>query len=155
VYCPFALMVPAPEFASPPEIVQFTLAVPPLNDAENCSTNPPDVVVVLHPVQLASMVAVPGEIERLVLGLEEPLTNVPPQPARTNIAGSSALASTRPGHRRKKRILPCGPPGFEILPRPTVMPSVFRFSPLGVFLAVFAAQLAFSDGSQAAVDACA
>ena len=95
-------MVPGPEFASPPETAQFTLAVPPLSAAENCSTNPPDVVVVLHPVQLASMVAVPGEIERLPLPLEELLTNVPPQPARTNNAGNIAPASRRPSRWRKK-----------------------------------------------------
>jgi hypothetical protein len=89
-------MVPEPEFASPPETVQFTLAALPLNVAENCSTNPPDVVV-LHPVQLASMVAIPGEIERLPLPLEETLLNAPPQPARTTSAGNIALASMRPG----------------------------------------------------------
>jgi hypothetical protein len=70
-------------------------------------------VVVLHPVQLASMVAVPGEIERLPLPFEELLTNAPPQPARANSAGNIALASTRPGHRRKKPILPRWPTGFE------------------------------------------
>ena len=88
-------MVPGPEFASPPETVQFTSATLPLNVAENCSTNPPDVVV-LHPVQLASMVAVPGEMERLPLPLEEPPTNAPPQPARRTSAGNIALASMRP-----------------------------------------------------------
>jgi hypothetical protein len=95
-------MVPGPEIASPPETVQFTLAAPPPNVAENCSTNPPDVELVLHPVQLASIVAVPGEIERLPLPLEETLVNTPPHPARTNSAGNIALASTRPGHWRKK-----------------------------------------------------
>jgi hypothetical protein len=94
-------MVPGPEFASPPETVQFTLAALPLNVAENCSTNPPDEVV-LHPVQLASMVAIPGEIERLPLPLEEPPTNAPPQPARRTSAGNIALASMRPGLCRNK-----------------------------------------------------
>jgi len=93
-------MLPAPEFASPPESVQFTLAAPPLSVAENCSTNPPDVVLMLHPAQLVSMVAVPGEMERLAPG-ETPL-NVPPQPARISIAGNNAVANMRPGHRRNK-----------------------------------------------------
>lgn len=88
-------MAPGPEFASPPETVQVTLAALPLNVAENCSTSPPDVVVVLHPVQLASMVAVPGEMERLLL--EGPLLSTPPQPARTTSAGNIALANMRPG----------------------------------------------------------
>jgi hypothetical protein len=48
------------------------------------------------------MVAIPGEIERLPLPLEETLLNAPPQPARTAIAGNIALANIRPGHRRNK-----------------------------------------------------
>ena len=100
MYCPLELMVPVPDFASPPETVQFTLAALPLTVAENCSANPPDVVVVLHPVQLSSMVAVPGEMERLPL--DEPLTNAPPQPARAIRAGNIALASMRPGLCRNK-----------------------------------------------------
>jgi hypothetical protein len=101
VYWPFELMVPGPEFASPPETIQFTLASPPLNVAENCSTNPPGEVV-LHPVQLASMVAVPGEIERLLLPLEEAVVNAPPQPARRTSAGNIAPAKIRPDLGRHK-----------------------------------------------------
>lgn len=105
-------MVPAPEFASPPESVQFTLAALPPNVAENCSTNPPDEVV-LHPVQLASMVAVPGEIKRLPLPPEEPPTDAPPQPARIASAGNIALASMRPGLCRSQCILFRLPAGLE------------------------------------------
>jgi hypothetical protein len=48
------------------------------------------------------MVATPGEIERLLLPLEEPSTNAAPQPARTNSAGIIALTRIRAGHRRNK-----------------------------------------------------
>jgi hypothetical protein len=94
-------MDPGPEFASPPETDQLTLAAPPPKVAENSSTNPPDVVPVLHPVQLVSMVAVPGVMERLPL--EEPPPDAPPpQPARITSAGNIALASMRPGHCRNE-----------------------------------------------------
>src|SRR5208282_6293418 len=107
-------MVPAPEFASPPETVHFTLAAPSPSVAENCSANPPDVVLMLHPVQLVSMVAVPGEMERLPL--EETPFNVPPQPARTTSAGNIALANIRPGHISNKWFLFRRPSGFETCP---------------------------------------
>ena len=93
-------MVPGPELASPPETVQFTPAAPPLSVAVNCSTSPPDVVLMLHPAQLVSMVAVPGEMERL--SLEETLLNVPPQPARTTSAGNIVPASMRPVNCRNQ-----------------------------------------------------
>jgi hypothetical protein len=58
------------------------------------------VLLVLHPVQLESMAAVPGEIERLPL--EGTPLNVPPQPAITTSAGNIALANMRPGDCRMK-----------------------------------------------------
>lgn len=93
-------MLPGPELASPPETVQFTPAAPPLRVAENCSTDPPDELVALQPVQLVSMVPVPGEIERPPL--EELPADAPPHPARTASAGNIVLANTRMRHRRKQ-----------------------------------------------------
>ena len=63
VYCPELLIDPAPVFASPPETAQLTLAAAPLESfAVNCSNTLPDESDPLQPVQLVSMVAVPGEI---------------------------------------------------------------------------------------------
>ena len=100
MYWPLELMVPAPEFASPPETVQVTLAAPPaFSVAENCSTAVPEEFVVLQPVQFVSRVAVPGEIENSLL--EEPPEAVePPQPARMNSAGNMAIATMRAGQCR-------------------------------------------------------
>jgi hypothetical protein len=54
-------MEPGPVLASPPETDQVTLAEMPACVAENCSTAVPVVFFPLQPVQLVSMVAVPGE----------------------------------------------------------------------------------------------
>jgi len=78
-----------------------TLAAPPLNVAANCSTSLPEVLLVLHPVQLVSMAAAPGEMESAPLE-ELPPDVPPPQPARTTNAGKIALASIRPGDCRMK-----------------------------------------------------
>ncbi len=60
-------MVPEPEFASPPETVQVTVAPLPLvSVAENCSTGTLEEVA-LQPVQLVSIEAVPGETENAPL----------------------------------------------------------------------------------------
>ena len=101
MYSPLEVMVPGPEVASPPETVQFTLAAPPLKVAENCSASPPEVALVLHPVQLVSMAAVPGEMERPPPE-ETPPDAPPPQPARTTNAGNTVPASMRPGSRRNQ-----------------------------------------------------
>ena len=94
-------MVPGPEFASPPETDQVTLAAPPPESvAENCSTVAPEELVVLQPVQLVSMAAVPGEMEKVPL--DELPDGVPPQPASANRAGSAAIASARAGQCRSE-----------------------------------------------------
>jgi hypothetical protein len=67
--------------------------VPLLLDAVNCSAAEPDEVVVLQPVQLVSMAAVPGETESELP--DEPEAD-PPQPATTNAAGTTAAAASRP-----------------------------------------------------------
>ena len=98
-YCPLVLMEPAPELASPPETDHVTLAAPPLfSVAVNCSTVAPADVVILHPVQLVSMEAVPGEMENSLL--EEPVDAEPPQPARMKRVGKNAIARIRAGHCR-------------------------------------------------------
>lgn len=100
MYCPLELIVPGPEFASPPESVQFTPAEPPLSVAVNCSIGPPDALVALHPVQLVSIVPEPGETERPPL--EEPPPDVPPHPATTTSAGNIKLANMRWGDCRNQ-----------------------------------------------------
>jgi hypothetical protein len=67
--------------------------------AVNCSKAVPDEFVVLQPVQLVSMAAVPGEIEN-VLPVVTPDTD-PPQPASANRAGTAAAASSRTGRCRR------------------------------------------------------
>ncbi len=93
-------MVPGPEFASPPETDQVTFAAPPtVSAAENCSTVAPEELV-LQPVQLVSMAAVPGEMEKVPL--DELADGIPPQPASANRAGSPATASARAGQCRSE-----------------------------------------------------
>ena len=62
-------MVPGPLLASPPETDQATDAGPPaVSEALNCSTAVPCLLVPLQPVQLVSIVVVPGD--RLKVALE-------------------------------------------------------------------------------------
>jgi hypothetical protein len=88
-------MVPAPLFTSPPLTFQVTVAAPPLASvAENCSTDAPDELVALQPVQLVSIDAVPGVMEKVPFdGLAA--TIPPPHPASKQSAGIIAKASTR------------------------------------------------------------
>jgi hypothetical protein len=100
VYCPLLLIDPAPALGSPPLTDQETEAAPPpLNVAENCSTAWPALLVVLQPVQLVSMVAVPGEIEKVPFD-DDPDAD-PPQPASSTKIGTAPAASTRAGQRLK------------------------------------------------------
>jgi len=91
-------MEPGPALASPPETDQVTPAEMPACVAENCSTGAPEEFVVLQPVQLVSMVAVPGEME--IVLFDELFTEPPPQPASTNKIGKKEPASIRVGHWR-------------------------------------------------------
>jgi hypothetical protein len=54
----------------------------------------------LQPVQLVSMAAVPGEMEKV--RLDELPATVPPQPASAKSAGSAAIASARAGQCRNE-----------------------------------------------------
>jgi hypothetical protein len=88
-------MVPAPANTSPPLTVHFTLAAPPEPEAENCSKAAPvDELLPLQPVQLVSMVAVPGETLNVALD-EPPAADPPPQPASAIAAGAIAASSNR------------------------------------------------------------
>lgn len=99
MYWPVVVMEPGPALASPPETDQVTLAAPPPdNVAENCATGAPEEFDVLQPVQLVSIVAVPGEME--IVLFDELFTDPPPQPASTNRIGKEKPASIRAGHRR-------------------------------------------------------
>jgi hypothetical protein len=89
-------MAPGPDKASPPLTDQVMLAEPP-PERVNCS-EAPDELVELQPVQLVSMVAVPGEREMPPLGLAE---TAPPQPARANSAGPAK--ARRRGRTARKR----------------------------------------------------
>jgi hypothetical protein len=104
-------MEPGPELASPPESAQVTLAaLPPESVAENCSTAVPVVPVALQPVQLVSIVGVPGEIENVPF--EELPDTPPPQPASANKVGKKEIARIRAGHlRENERSSP--PPSHE------------------------------------------
>ena len=79
--------------------VHVTLAAPPLASvAENCSTAVPDELVALQPVQLVSIVAVPGEIENVPFE-ELAATPPPPHPASKRTVPESPRmrrSSTRP-----------------------------------------------------------
>jgi hypothetical protein len=96
VYCPLDEIVPAPLFASPPLTFHVTLAALPLESfAENCSTDTPEELVALQPVQLVSTETVPGEIVNVPFeGLA--VKDAPPHPASTHNAGTIAIASARP-----------------------------------------------------------
>jgi hypothetical protein len=86
-------MEPRPLFESPPEIDQVTAAAPPpASVAVNCSTDAPCELVVLQPLQLVSMDAVPGEMEKVEF--EEPVL-VPPHPAARSTAGANRSAHVR------------------------------------------------------------
>jgi hypothetical protein len=91
-------MLPAPLFASPPLTVHVTFAAPPpASVAVNCSTDAPFALVALQPVQLVSMVTVPGLIENVPFdGLAVTLPPLP-QPAAASARGTSAIASPRNG----------------------------------------------------------
>lgn len=100
MYWPAAEIDPAPSTASPPLTAQFTEAAPPpLRVAENCSTDAPELLVALHPVQLVSMVAVPGETANVPF--DEPPDADPPQPASKTRIGTAPAASIRAGQRPK------------------------------------------------------
>src|SRR5208283_677557 len=74
VYCPVDEIVPGPLFPSPPLTDHNTAAAPPLlSVAVNCSTDAPLALVELQPVQLVSIISVPGEMEKLAL-LESAVT---------------------------------------------------------------------------------
>jgi hypothetical protein len=60
--------------------------------AENCSTADPYELVPLHPVQLVSMVTLPGEMDKLP---PDPPAVPPPQPASASNGGTSARARAR------------------------------------------------------------
>jgi len=95
------VIVPFPVLASPPEMVQLTAAAPPeFNVAENCSMGTPEEFVVLQPVQLVSMVAVPGETENELFD-ELVDATPPPQPASMKSTGRPAMARARTGHRTR------------------------------------------------------
>ena len=95
-------MLPGPLLASPPLTDQVTLAAPPLESvAVNCSTEAPAALVALQAVQLVSMRAVEGEMEKAPLE-ELAVTAVLPQPETTSSrAGTKANASTRNGEISK------------------------------------------------------
>src|ERR1035441_1917766 len=103
-------MVPGPLLASPPVTFHVTLAAPPaVSVAVNCSTEEPDALVALQPVQLVSMLPVPGAIVKVPFdGLA--VTPPPPQPARITSAGTRAMVSARtalPRRRADPRFGPC------------------------------------------------
>jgi hypothetical protein len=98
VYWPLVVIVPGPEFASPPVTAHVTLAAPPpVSEAVNCSTGVPAELVELQPVQLVSIAGVLGATENVpldeVVVVVDPLT----QPVRTSTAGSKLTANTRAG----------------------------------------------------------
>lgn len=92
-------MEPAPELASPPETVQVTVAAPPLSVAVNCSTGELEEFVALQPVQLVSMVPVPGEMENSPF--DPPADAEPPQPARANTVGTARAERSAAERRRE------------------------------------------------------
>ena len=78
-----------------PETFHVTLAAPPaLSVAVNCSTDEPEALVALQPVQFVSMLPVPGAMVKVPFeGLA--VTLAPPHPARIESAGTSTSESTR------------------------------------------------------------
>src|SRR5580700_2445596 len=129
-------MDPAPEFASPPDTVQFTPAAPPpVSVAENCSTGTFEELVALHPVQLVSMEAVPGVTENVPL-VVLPDSAPPPQPASTKMAEKAPIANTRAGHCLRGNN-PARPPcGFRGSQVSTVDP-VTALNSSGAFLILY------------------
>ncbi len=98
-------MVPGPELASPPETDHVTLAAVPLESAAvNCSTAVFEELFVLQPVQLVSIAAVPGEIDKPPPEGSMELPEV--QPASAMMAGKTPSASMRTGRRRDKAGFP-------------------------------------------------
>jgi len=94
VYSPLLEMEPAPALTSPPLTFQLTEAAPPLfKAAKNCSTAVPELLTVLQPVQLVSMVAEPGVIENVPF--EDVPVAVPPHPASRTKIGTAPATSTR------------------------------------------------------------
>src|SRR5580658_1928757 len=93
-------MAPGPLLASPPETDQMTGAGPPAaSEAVNCWTDVPCLLVALHPVQLVSIVLVPGE--RLKVELEGSAVTAPPaQPATASSTGGKSIAASRRGSFR-------------------------------------------------------
>jgi len=104
-------MEPGPEFASPPEMDQVTLAAAPsVVVAENCSAAPPEELAELQPVQLVSTVTELGEIANSPL--DDPLDEPPElQPASAKMVGKVASAKKGIGRRDKAIIRPL--PDFE------------------------------------------
>src|SRR5450631_1073245 len=100
-------MVPAPLFVSPPLTFHVTVAAPPpVSVAVNFSTNAPDELVALQPVQLLSMEAVPGVMENVPFdGFAA--TVAPPHPASSQSAGITAMASSRPTTLRLRAARNC------------------------------------------------
>ena len=113
MYCPFAVIVPAPLFASPPETDQVTAAgPPPVSVAVICSTVVPLALVALQPVQLVSMEPVPGEMMKLAF--EGSAVTLPTaQPATTSRAGAKRIAAIRSGNVLGKGERTHEFPGFE------------------------------------------
>jgi hypothetical protein len=88
-------MVPGPLFASPPLTDQVTLAAPPpVSVALNCSTDAPEELVALQPVQFVSIAVVPGVIAKMPF---DGFADTPPlvQPAASSSAGARIIASAR------------------------------------------------------------
>jgi hypothetical protein len=93
-------MAPGPLLASPPETDHTTDAGPPLaSEAVNCSTDVPCLLVALQPVQLVSIVPVPGD--KLKVALEGSAVTPPPaQPATARSMGGKSIAASRSGRLR-------------------------------------------------------
>ena len=119
MYCPVLEMDPAPALASPPLTVQLTVAALPLKVAENCSTDPPELLVALHPVQLVSIVVDPG----VTASVDDVPVADPPQPASSTNIGMVPPASARAGQRRSS---------FNPGRRKQLSPSLLRESKLGL-----------------------
>jgi hypothetical protein len=81
-------MLPGPLTSSPPANDQITSAgLPFVSVAANCITEPPLVLVALHPVQLVSISAIPGATKKA--GRKEFAVPIPlPHPAARNSAGA-------------------------------------------------------------------
>ena len=95
-------MFPAPVLASPPITDHVTFAAPPPVNVElYCSIAAPEWLVVLQPVQLVSMAAVPGVTENVPFDEVPVPDDDPPQPARKMSAGTAAMPSMREGQRRR------------------------------------------------------